>query len=102
MIAPSVLRKFLACEIDRTCRHSSVVERALRKRTVEGSIPSSGFCAGSVVFFNLDSFVRKIRFDIQRRFNQSGPYRLAVRTSRCGRDNPGSNPGTVIFPKLYR
>ena len=25
----------------------------------------------------------------------AGPYRLAVRTSRCGRDNPGSNPGTV-------
>ena len=22
-----------------------------------------------------------------------GPYRLVVRTSRCGRDNPGSTPG---------
>ena len=25
------------------------------------------------------------------------PNRLAVRTSRCGRDNPGSNPGSDIF-----
>ena len=24
-------------------------------------------------------------------------HRLAVRTSRCGRDNPGSNPGVDIF-----
>ena len=24
-------------------------------------------------------------------------FRLAVRTSRCGRDNPGSNPGRDIF-----
>ena len=26
------------------------------------------------------------------------PHRLVVRTSRCGRDNPGSTPGVVIFP----
>jgi hypothetical protein len=26
-----------------------------------------------------------------------GPYRLVVRTSRCGRDNPGSTPGEDIF-----
>ena len=25
------------------------------------------------------------------------PHRLVVRTSRCGRDNPGSTPGAVIF-----
>jgi hypothetical protein len=25
------------------------------------------------------------------------PYRLVVRTSRCGRDNPGSTPGEDIF-----
>ena len=25
------------------------------------------------------------------------PHRLAVRTSRCGRDNPGLTPGVVIF-----
>ena len=25
------------------------------------------------------------------------PHRLVVRTSRCGRDNPGSTPGVVIF-----
>ena len=24
-------------------------------------------------------------------------FRLAVRTSRCGRDNPGSNPGRDIY-----
>ena len=28
------------------------------------------------------------------------PIRLAVRTSRCGRDNPGSNPGLDIFTCL--
>ena len=27
----------------------------------------------------------------------SGPHRLVVRTSRCGRDNPGSTPGEDIF-----
>ena len=27
-------------------------------------------------------------------------HRLVVRTSRCGRDNPGSNPGEDIFPSL--
>ena len=29
--------------------------------------------------------------------NFEGPCRLVVRTSRCGRDNPGSNPGLDIF-----
>ncbi len=28
----------------------------------------------------------------------SCPYRLVVRTSRCGRDNPGSTPGGDILP----
>ena len=27
----------------------------------------------------------------------SSPHRLVVRTSRCGRDNPGSTPGEDIF-----
>ena len=26
-------------------------------------------------------------------------HRLVVRTSRCGRDNPGSTPGVVIFQR---
>ena len=30
------------------------------------------------------------------RHRQQSPYRLVVRTSRCGRDNPGSTPGVVI------
>lgn len=30
---------------------------------------------------------------------QQGPHRLVVRTSRCGRDNPGSTPGVDIFRK---
>ena len=30
---------------------------------------------------------------------QIGPIRLAVRTSRCGRDNPGSNPGSDTFER---
>jgi hypothetical protein len=29
-------------------------------------------------------------------------HRLAVRTSRCGRDNPGSNPGVDIFGATQR
>ena len=28
--------------------------------------------------------------------NRQGPHRLVVRTSRCGRDNPGSTPGEDI------
>ena len=28
---------------------------------------------------------------------QQGPYRLVVRTSRCGRDNPGSTPGEDLI-----
>ena len=28
---------------------------------------------------------------------EQGPHRLVVRTSRCGRDNPGSTPGVVIL-----
>ena len=28
--------------------------------------------------------------------DRQGPYRLVVRTSRCGRDNPGSAPGEDI------
>ena len=29
------------------------------------------------------------------------PHRLVVRTSRCGRDNPGSTPGEVSFEHFY-
>ena len=29
-----------------------------------------------------------------------GPHRLVVRTSRCGRDNPGSTPGEDMFTLL--
>jgi hypothetical protein len=32
--------------------------------------------------------------------SQQGPHRLVVRTSRCGRDNPGSTPGVDIFLAL--
>ena len=28
------------------------------------------------------------------------PHRLVVTTSRCGRDNPGSNPGEDIFGEM--
>ena len=28
---------------------------------------------------------------------EQSPYRLVVRTSRCGRDNPGSTPGEDIL-----
>ena len=31
------------------------------------------------------------------RHRQQSPYRLVVRTSRCGRDNPGSTPGGDIW-----
>ena len=34
------------------------------------------------------------------RHRQQSPYRLVVRTSRRGRDNPGSTPGVVITPFL--
>ena len=29
------------------------------------------------------------------------PYRLVVRTSRCGRDNAGSTPGEDVYPKTH-
>ena len=32
-----------------------------------------------------------------RHSGTSSPHRLVVRTSRCGRDNPGSTPGVDIF-----
>ena len=31
-----------------------------------------------------------------------GLHRLVVRTSRCGRDNPGSNPGEDIFALISK
>ena len=35
-------------------------------------------------------------------FGIQGPHRLVVRTSRCGRDNPGSTPGGDIFGSLCK
>ena len=35
--------------------------------------------------------------NIDERRNCRGPHRLVVRTSRCGRDNPGSTPGVDIL-----
>jgi hypothetical protein len=29
--------------------------------------------------------------------SHNSPHRLVVRTSRCGRDNPGSTPGVDIY-----
>ena len=29
--------------------------------------------------------------------SKQSPYRLVVRTSRCGRDNPGSTPGEDMY-----
>ena len=34
---------------------------------------------------------------VLRHSNAKSPYGLVVRTSRCGRDNPGSTPGVVIL-----
>ena len=34
---------------------------------------------------------------MQFALDKHGPYRLVVRTSRCGRDNPGSTPGGDNF-----
>ena len=34
---------------------------------------------------------------LTRLWHFEGPCRLVVRTSRCGRDNPGSNPGKDII-----
>ena len=36
-------------------------------------------------------------FEYVSRARRQGPHRLVVRTSRCGRDNPGSTPGVDIF-----
>ena len=34
-------------------------------------------------------------------FVTRSPHRLVVRTSRCGRDNPGSTPGVDIFARSF-
>ena len=47
-------------------------------------ISRMGFLNLQIAGFENESTIRRYR-----------PYRLAVRTSRCGRDNPGSNPGMV-------
>ena len=44
-------------------------------------VPALGGCSGG----------------LGRRLGPQRPHRLVVRTSRCGRDNPGSTPGVVIF-----
>ena len=37
--------------------------------------------------------------DVHVEYLPHGPHRLVVRTSRRGRDNPGSTPGVDIYPK---
>ena len=43
---------------------------------------------GNFAWVRTPQLTRRLRFE--------GPCRLVVRTSRCGRDNPGSNPGKDI------
>ena len=43
-------------------------------------------------------FIKPHRVKLVRvSFTRQGPHRLVVRTSRRGRDNPGSTPGVDIF-----
>ena len=34
---------------------------------------------------------------VQSQAHTQGPFHLVVRTSRCGRDNPGSTPGEDMY-----
>ena len=38
---------------------------------------------------------------MQCQLHFQSPYRLVVRTSRCGSDNPGSTPGEDIYAALH-
>ena len=55
-----------------------------------GSIPGRG------VFFRVGYQHIHIAVPRESRYT-TRLFRLAVRTSRCGRDNPGSNPGRDIL-----
>ena len=66
------------------------------------SLPS-GVAFRSACFFMCEALVDLMpqeafdRIEIQALCDHThGPHRLVVRTSRCGRDNPGSTPGAVI------
>lgn len=55
-----------------------------------------GICHGAVVNAQIDGSGGLWR----RRASWHRPYRLVVRTSRRGRDNPGSTPGMVMISAL--
>ena len=45
--------------------------------------------------------VASFLFKVHNLHHVQSPYRLVVRTSRCGRDNPGSTPGEDIFAMFH-
>ena len=57
---------------------------------IHGCLQSAMFLAGYACFW-----YTPLSTDLGNYFTQvlQGPHRLVVRTSRCGRDNPGSTPG---------
>ena len=76
---------------------------------VPGSIPGTALSSLSIPrrTINRKWFLDFIKNGIAKKFdktcnqvnnasNSARPHRLVVRTSRCGRDNPGSTPGAVI------
>ena len=99
--------------------YSSVVERQSCKLKVLGSSPSGGYRHVSDIGNRLLECIAERQFarvakgvdlrstegnfawartpQLTTTWNFECPCRLVVRTSRCGRDNPGSNPGKDTF-----
>ena len=76
-------------------RLAQSVERKALNLVVVGSSPT----VGDFSFRRPSSSFWTRQKGRHRRRQTRSLHRLAVRTSRCGRDNPGSNPGVDIFDR---
>ena len=87
--------KVLRSEYVRTARLAQSVERKTLNLVVVGSSPTVGiFKSYFSLVLSLPSPVKHSKsLLLQKNIFLKCLFRLAVRTSRCGRDNPGSNPG---------
>ena len=74
-------------------------ERQTEDLEVPGSIPGHGTFSSMLDFWRVVCCCTpgSMLYKPCRVCSASCLHRLAVRTSRCGRDNPGSNPGVDIF-----
>ena len=81
-----------------TARLAQSAERKALNLVVVGSRPTVG---ALLLFFMADPIVGSAQSCFHVHVH-SGPHRLVARTSRRGRDNPGSTPGAVILRVLLK